>query len=208
MPKILFLHGFCQNATIFSTKISVLRKLLIKNGFELVFAEGTVVIPGGIAASAIQRGWWREENKKYLNFDKSREKLINLSDHHAGFDGVVGFSQGAAMAALMAFDLKPKFIILVSGFIPRDESLLSVLYGSNRSDVSKDDWKSQLKILNVIGSNDMLVDKQISLDLASLFESYSPGNSTILMHDGGHLVPLKAAYKQEMYDFIIKSLNE
>ena len=43
------------------------------------------------------------------------------------FDGIIGFSQGAAAAAMLCAELKPRFGIFVAGFVPNDQEAAALL---------------------------------------------------------------------------------
>ena len=46
---------------------------------------------------------------------------------HVQFDGIIGFSQGAAATAMLCAEFKPRFGILVAGFVPNDQTAAAVL---------------------------------------------------------------------------------
>ncbi|KAF8912681.1 FSH1-domain-containing protein [Mucidula mucida] len=128
--SILVLHGYSQNAAIFSKRIGALRKQCGKS-VDFVFLDGPIVLQpvdlfgasssnetstegrlaelGASEAGATDdpalkpRGWYK------ANHDKT--KAIGLEDSlvllretlkERKFDGVFGFSQGACMAAFLA----------------------------------------------------------------------------------------------------------
>lgn len=111
------------------------------------------------------------------------------------FDGLLGFSQGAALAALVcalgqAGDLRfpiPRFIILISGFCPRGLGLKEPVMQSLLS----------LPSLHVFGDTDRVIPSQESMELASRF----PG-ATTLTHSGGHFVPAAAPQRQAYLKFL------
>lgn len=111
------------------------------------------------------------------------------------FDGLLGFSQGAALAALVCalsqagdprFPL-PRFIILVSGFCPRGSGLKEPLLQGSLS----------LPSLHVFGDTDRVIPSQESVQLASRF----PGAVT-LTHSGGHFIPAAAPQRQAYLKFL------
>ncbi|KAI8110810.1 hypothetical protein M9434_004384 [Picochlorum sp. BPE23] len=110
---------------------------------EIVFIDAPNVASGPIPNDVVAAfpntsyyEWWnatqREEDGQwdYVNADRSLEYIERVWNEHHGFDGIVGFSQGAAMAALLAglqhsgqaltgFS-KLKFIICIAGIRVRD----------------------------------------------------------------------------------------
>lgn len=111
------------------------------------------------------------------------------------FDGLLGFSQGAALAALVCalgqagdprFPL-PRFIILISGFCPRGLGLKEPILQSPLS----------LPSLHVFGNTDCVIPFQESMQLASRFIG-----AITLTHCGGHFIPAAAAQRQAYLKFL------
>lgn len=118
------------------------------------------------------------------------------------FDGIFGFSQGGAVASLMATrgDLFPglKFIIIVGS--PDIEDL----HFSNEGRFSqikkvgeKSDRKFNVKSLHFAGKADKIVSVKESQILASRFES-----SEFYEHEQGHCIPTKSIYITTMMNFL------
>lgn len=101
--------------------------------------------------------------------------------------GIVGFSQGACLAGLIArnfnrlFDVKDKikFVVAYGGFMLQHPTL-KLYY--QKEDETKDD---SFKLLQVIGELDTVVDEKRALTILEPF----PTNSEVLRHPGGHFVP-------------------
>ncbi|KAF9997224.1 hypothetical protein BGZ65_007188 [Modicella reniformis] len=150
--RILCLHGYTQNALSFSKKTAVLRRTL-KDVADLVYITAPHIVPiptletpearendqlENLEPEAVPYGWWRGPD--YKGFDESLTVLQQVLEKQGPFDGVLGFSQGASMASLLQLllerpHLSPtmngykhnpfKFAIMVSGFEPRNEALIS-----------------------------------------------------------------------------------
>ncbi|TFY76851.1 hypothetical protein EWM64_g7162 [Hericium alpestre] len=194
VPRILMLHGYTQNADIFRKRLSALRKTCGKN-LEFVFVDAPIVLhPADLAetfgttvedtsnlaalgageASAetddpllTPRGWWKTDvtGSKTTGMEESLEFFKGLlKDQH--FDAVFGFSQGAAMGAILA--------ALPSGSIA--ESLFAQPYTT--------------PTLHVVGKNDIVVIPERSQSLLDVSE-----NKRVEYHDGGHFVPSKASWR-------------
>lgn len=112
------------------------------------------------------------------------------------FDGVLGFSQGAAMAALLS-SLQPKlkghidfrFVILCSGFVV---NMTEFPQGSINI--------PSLHVFgNDAGSKDRQIDSQASRHLSSVFEA---GCSVIIEHGFGHIIPTQSPYIDTMREFL------
>ena len=133
--RVLFLHGFTQNGTLFSAKTAALRKALSKafpppRGQETHFSYPTgpfrialADIPGFATPDADDGvedaepdtwGWWvmkggaggvGKESKGeiiYEGLEKSLDLIAAVIREEGPFDGVIGFSQGAAAAVMVA----------------------------------------------------------------------------------------------------------
>ncbi|KAI0656047.1 serine hydrolase FSH [Cubamyces menziesii] len=221
--KVLMLHGYAQNATIFSKRLGALRKACGKD-IDFVFVDGPHVLTPADLAEAFRstnessslddlgapeaateadpalapRGWW--------NVDAARTKTVGLEDSimlireyllKDTYEGIFGFSQGAAMAALMAALLeKPevfppflvdgkaphppfKFCIAAAGFRPKSPLCDSIFLPSYSTPT-----------LHILGRTDVIVVEERSKTLVDV-----SSNKRVEWHDGGHFVPSKANWR-------------
>ncbi|XP_050273722.1 rhodanese-like domain-containing protein 6 [Quercus robur] len=132
-------------------------------------------------------------------FDVSLAYLKSVFSQKGPFDGILGFSQGAAMAALVSAqqerlksEMDFRFVILCSGFA-----------------IKLAEFECQAincPSLHIFGS-DRGKDRQIanlaSRDLASLFDD---GCSVIIEHDSGHIIPTRSPYIDEIRNFLLRFL--
>ncbi|KAI9784241.1 MAG: hypothetical protein M1816_000913 [Peltula sp. TS41687] len=128
--KILMLHGYTQSGPLFAAKTRAVEKHLRRHfgSVELVYPTGPVKlqpadIPGSAAAAPESStdtdtieayGWWRRSRTDSRRSDRTYEHLDaglarlaetlrpRTQDQGNPFDGVVGFSQGGAAAAMLA----------------------------------------------------------------------------------------------------------
>jgi predicted esterase len=115
------------------------------------------------------------------------------------FDGILGFSQGAAMAALVSAqqerlkgEMDFRFVILCSGF-----ALKLAEFESQAINCPS---------LHIFGSDhgkDRQIANQASRDLSSLFDD---GCSVIIEHDSGHIIPTRPPYIDEIKSFLQRFL--
>jgi hypothetical protein len=121
---------------------------------------------------------------RYEGWLKTKTWLISLFQHSAPFDGVFGFSQGAALTSLLVGLRNPAeaearisfdFAMMVGGFASNDGSHAH-LY-QRRSEYG-------LPSVHIIGGSDFVVPSSRSDQLASLFKT-----PLILRHAGGHVIP-------------------
>ncbi|KAK4476739.1 hypothetical protein RD792_015899 [Penstemon davidsonii] len=136
-------------------------------------------------------------------FERSIEYLKTVFSQEGPFDGILGFSQGAAMAALVGAHSGKlegeidniRFVILCSGFPPvnmvEEYAVGSINCPSLHIFGSKEECK------------DRQIDCQASKQLASLFES---GSSVIIEHDLGHIIPTRSPYIDEIKQFLYRFL--
>ncbi|KAJ7135459.1 serine hydrolase FSH [Mycena crocata] len=218
---ILVLHGYSQNATIFSKRLGALRKQCGKS-VDFVFVDGPIILqPVDLSGSVPQstspattvdalgaseafemdesRAWWKwNENKtEPIGLPESLKVLRDVLKTRT-FDGIFGFSQGAAAAALLSallerphvyppflIDGKPphpplKFCVAVSGFRVSG-SIADTIFATNYSTPT----------LHIIGKTDIIVVEERSQKLVNVST-----NARVEEHDGGHFVPSKANWRK------------
>ncbi|KAJ7093932.1 FSH1-domain-containing protein [Mycena belliarum] len=224
LKRVLVLHGYSQNANIFSKRLGALRKQCGKT-IDFVFVDGPVILqPADLgfasapsatldaldASEVIEgneaRAWWK------WNATKSEalglpESLVILRDvlKTQTFDGVLGFSQGAAAAALLAallerpysyppflIDGKPphpplKFCVAVSGFRLND-SIADAIFEANYATPT----------LHIIGKTDVVVHEERSQKLVDIST-----NARVETHDGGHFVPSKGNWRKFLAAYLL-----
>ncbi|KAE9400011.1 hypothetical protein BT96DRAFT_919767 [Gymnopus androsaceus JB14] len=135
LKRVLVLHGYAQNAYIFTKRLSAIRKQC-KSTVEFIFVDAPHVLqPEDLFdnqstepeansdplkdPNAVVRGWWKSVEPS-VGLEESlvfmRDFLKKAAEEGKGFDGFFGFSQGAAMAAILTALLEtpsryPNFII-------------------------------------------------------------------------------------------------
>ncbi|KAI6115993.1 serine hydrolase FSH [Pisolithus sp. B1] len=226
--KILMLHGFAQNGDIFSKRLGALRKAM-GEGIELVFIDGPIILHGvdlgggpsdlslnsldaaeAIAASSdpalTPRAWWRA-NPERTRAQGLEESLVALRDvlQRDRFDGVFGFSQGAAMAALLAALLEKPHVyepFLVDGKAPHPRFQFCVAVSGFRvSDPISDrilEDSYETPTLHVIGKTDVIVVEERSKGLLKV-----SANARVEVHDGGHFVPSQAKWRAFWREYLL-----
>jgi len=209
--RILCIHGYRQNDLIFKEKLGSFRKLLNKYcEFTFVRAPHPILPMSNEDINQDQRGWWFSRDNDYFKADDASdcdkgfasslaliEKTFQL---HGPFDGLLGFSQGAALISLMCLmkergELAPaidfNFAIMVASF----KSLSTKhekWYGADAKKVS-------MPTLHVFGHGDKVIRKGLSEEMMSLFEEPSK-----IVHPDGHFVPAKANQKLLYLKFLHK----
>jgi acetyl esterase/lipase len=192
--RILCLHGYHGNGEILRGQMAAFAAGIAPLA-ELVFVDAPSLASGDF-------GWWHAvdserdpasddpgvdgPHRHYKGWERTRAAIVDAFTSLGPFDGILGFSQGAALAGLLvglrAPDGRPSadrplvfdFAILVSGFASNDPDL-GRLYA--RTDAYA------LPSLHIVGRRDAIVSPRSSRALAAHFAS-----PTILEHDGGHVV--------------------
>ncbi|XP_065339437.1 esterase CG5412 [Cloeon dipterum] len=215
--RVLCIHGYRQNAEAFKGKIGSFRKIFKNKNVEFVFLNAPHEVPpidtdGQNVTEEIpdQRGWWFcSEDKKFsgktfcekgFGFEESLNLVEETFKTQGPFDGVLGFSQGATLTALLAAhsqsnpnsSIKFRFAILVAGFKSRCEA--HAIY-----------YKQKIThpTLQVMGETDNVIPREMSEELAECFE-----NPTVLQHSGGHYVPATGQQKPVYIEFVKKFYND
>ncbi|XP_074119970.1 esterase OVCA2 [Sminthopsis crassicaudata] len=209
--RILCLAGFRQSERGFREKTGSLRKAL-RGRAELLYLSGPHPIPepapahGPCSPEEEPRGWWfsepeaaafsaLEEPAECRGLEEALGVVQQAMAKHGPLDGLLGFSQGAALAALVCalgqagdprFPL-PRFVILVSGFRPRGPRLSPPLLQA----------PLLLPSLHVLGETDRVIPTQESLELAGCFSG-----AVTLSHPGGHFIPAASPQRQAYLKFL------
>ena len=203
---VLCLHGYHGSAELLRGQMTPLA-----DGLDDVVEFAYVDAP---SLAAGDFGWWHatavestaDERgagvglgiKRYEGWRRTRDAIVSAFVRQGPFDGVFGFSQGAALAALLvglrsgdgfvgsesagptggilgqAESLSFDFAVMVGGFVSADDDLAK-LYGRRAC--------YDLPSAHIIGRSDSVVPSGASIALASKFR-----NPLILEHDGGHVI--------------------
>ncbi|XXG41173.1 hypothetical protein AAC387_Pa01g1696 [Persea americana] len=185
--KVLCLHGFRTSGSFLQKQISKWDPSFLSN-FDMVFPDG--IFPAG-GKSDIEGIFpppyfeWFQFNPdftEYTNLDKCISYLCDYITSNGPFDGLLGFSQGATLSALLlgyqaqgkVLKEHPpiKLLVSISGSKFRDPCICEVAY--------KDPIK--VKSVHFIGAKDWL--RVPSEELATAFD-----NPLIVRHPQGHTVP-------------------
>ncbi|KAM4620108.1 esterase OVCA2 isoform 2-T2 [Polymixia lowei] len=213
--RVLCVHGYRQNSGSFRDKTGALRKLL-KRQVELVYVtaphrvlqaaqgkeSGSGPAPGG---DDDPRGWWfsdvqaqsfsaQQQCQRSLGLDESVTAVREAVRDLGPFDGILGFSQGAALVAMLCSlqeqnlepEFKFRFAVLVAGFRSACEEHQTF-------------YNAPLLIpsLHVFGLEDRVIPDKMSRDLLPTFQ-----DPQVLTHPGGHFVPAASAHRQTYQDFL------
>ncbi|XP_018404405.1 PREDICTED: cysteine and histidine-rich domain-containing protein-like [Cyphomyrmex costatus] len=209
--RILALHGYMQSDVIFSAKLGSLRKGF-KKEMEFTFIRAPHKVPsqknkiGQEDTDENGYGWWfNTEDHVFkatvpsnlcVGFDDSVALIEKVFSEQGPFDGILGFSQGAAFVSILCAMKKKKilriefnFVIVISGF----KSLCAphAKYYDEEIDIPS---------LHIYGENDQVIPTVMAEQISCLFS-----NKKEIQHEGGHYVPSK---KDIYRDFVIEMLSK
>ncbi|XP_037074709.1 esterase OVCA2-like isoform X2 [Pollicipes pollicipes] len=202
--RVLMIHGYRQNASSCREKSGAFRKLT-KRHIDPVFISAPLVVPSkpDEANSADERGWWfsgaddsfsaGQQSELCRGFEASLATVRAAALEHAPIDGVLGFSQGAALVGLLCalqqrgeLDWTFRFAILVAGFRSRSMPHAK-LYEESIT----------LPTLHVFGDTDRVIPKEMSEDLLKCYT-----DAAVLNHSGGHHIPATSKDKGVYLEFL------
>ncbi|CAH8553501.1 unnamed protein product [Schistosoma mattheei] len=208
--KVLCLHGYRQNSGVFREKTGGLRKSL-KKFCEFKFMSA----PNVIECSSNACAWWFSKPAEFLAQESSTydagflESLLAVKKYikeEGPFDGILGFSQGAAFLLLLQimmehklsdftdYDVEPiKFTILVAPFISRC-LLHQAIYVH----------KTSIPSLVIYGETDSVIPREMSEEVLDVFLS----EPKVFVHDGGHYIPTHADAKKIYTDIVSKFIEK
>ncbi|CAG9535705.1 unnamed protein product [Cercopithifilaria johnstoni] len=216
--KILCLHGYQQNATVFRSKSGSFRRPMKKYA-DFVFMNAPHEVEwehasetesdAACVAPADCRGWWyvsqrfhTRKVKDHEGFEESVQAVVDFARKEGPFDGLLGFSQGATLAFLLSalkrkedVNIDFRFLILISGFPSRN------LEHQKLNEMAQ----SNLPCLHVYGEADKVVSHELSAKLVELFDK---DMIVVVEHPGGHMMPNMSKYKGMIDKFfkIVKSV--
>lgn len=202
--KSLCLHGFGSNAKSFEQSLATLQHSVANNcSFVYLDAETTPCsLISMLSAGAPTNGkcLWRmspaNHGQGWMNSLDQLMDFLNEED----IDGILGFSQGAAMVTVLLAELAEKqqtqpfaFACLFSGFIPSQKQMREkVLKAGNMFDDSvtsvhtASTTASQMNLFHCYAKEDIVIPSSKSIELVHCFEN-CPGNTCIApAHETGH----------------------
>ncbi|XP_064251191.1 esterase OVCA2 [Passer domesticus] len=203
--RLLALHGYRQSARRLRQRTGALRKAL-RGRAELVPIDAPHRLPAGAEddpdGDDPPRGWWfsgpgtfeaGEAAAAPAGLEESLSAVAAALREQGPFDGLLGFSQGAALAAMVCA-LRARgdprfpvaFAVLVAAFASRAPA-----HGHfYREPIA-------LPTLHVVGDTDGVIAAALSRELAQCFVE-----PVVLTHPGGHFIPAAAAQRKAYLEFL------
>ncbi|ORX50868.1 hypothetical protein DM01DRAFT_1408863 [Hesseltinella vesiculosa] len=226
--RILCLHGLFQNEIVFKRSTIALQQS-VENVADLVHITAPHPIQPKSFSTVQERtreeetkltkekqlfGWWYPQRYKPLldngtcvGTRETLDYLKRVMAEKGPFDGVLGFSQGACLAACLAGLLETKatipgvldtpiahpplkMAIIVAGFFPKQQEAFKDLF-------EQLPHKLKTPSLHIIGTVDHIVLPEDMEKLASSFDS-----PAFFRHDGTHFVPTSTVAKRAFAKFV------
>jgi hypothetical protein len=217
--KILFLHGFTQNAKIFEKRVKTLLNALKVNfpGYEFVIPDAPHVLEDNSNEEEVKRGWlylnptdklccndFVKEEVEYLGLDKSLKSILGLGT--ADVKCIIAFSQGSLitlfLSALitnndeyMKYFPNLKCVIITSSFIeprPLNTEVKDIIF--------KNEYP--IPSLHIIGEGDTFILPEKSKKAATLYK-----DAEVYFHPGKHFLPTKKEDLEYFISFLKKYLD-
>jgi hypothetical protein len=169
--RILCLHGYHGSGAILGDQMRSLATSLPAT-IELVYVNAPSLASGDF-------GWWHEG---FDGWERTRDWAIELVCAGPRFDGIFGFSQGAALAGLLT-------AVRESGSAPPEFHFdFAIMVGGFTSDRPEHAELLRHRLttpsVHVIGRGDVIIPRKDSLRLADRF-----ADPLIIEHPGDHIVP-------------------
>lgn len=249
--KLLMLHGYTQSGTLFHAKSRALVKHIQKafplHEVDAVYPTAPLRlkssdIPGYEPSDKAEEeeteayGWWRRSNVAdpplYQGMDDGLAAVAKVIAEQGPFDGVIGFSQGATMAAMVASLLEPgrkeafeyfekdtsegaPGIPWPTAFEQLQNSPLkfALLYSGFRAPGPRyrafyEHPSIQTPGLHILGTLDSVVDESRSKALMHSFAGEPEKDGSVVFHPGGHFVPSQRPYLDAAVQFIRTQLEK
>lgn len=265
--KILMLHGYTQSGPLFRAKTRALEKNLQKAfpaGIALVYPTAPIKlhradIPVWDNSSSSSTstntptakdddddpdawGWWRRKGETepyvYEGLETGCAKVAEVLVSDGPFDGVIGFSQGGALAGMVASLLEPgrreafekaqsdksvNGMPYPAAFETSTGYMSEAVHAPLKFAVSYSGFaatmegayrafyepKIQTPMLHFLGSVDTVVEERRSLRLVEACEDGGREGRRVVYHPGGHFLPSsQKQYVGALVGFIREVIGE
>ena len=209
--RILLLHGLGQDAASFREATSAIRS--VTPGCEFVLCEApneavalSLLLGGSSGGGGLQ--WWNMSPSSLgAGWAHSLDHLKSVIEESGPFDGVIGFSQGAAAIAMLVAEAQLSgpsmkqsrwfhFACFIGGFLP------NAPYMRERIDKAVRSSLFALPSWHAFGSDDFVIPSNKSEALANCFQ-----HAVLQPFAGGHEMPQGDVAMQSFRRFIEKQFK-
>ncbi|KAJ5171130.1 Serine hydrolase FSH [Penicillium coprophilum] len=206
--RFLCLHGGGTNGEIFEIQIGGLRQILEKNGHDFKFMNGKMDAKVEEELEGIVDGPFYNH---YTRGSSPGSSIHEAFDHtksfitkEGPFDVVIGFSQGAALAASLLihqsknYPAEPSLFraaVFICGAAPWDSTGLEQIAPQAGT------YPIVIPTANIVGKADALFPESVRL-----YELCDPTKATFYDHGSKHMVPFDMKNTEEMIRVIEETL--
>ncbi|KAJ5950880.1 Serine hydrolase FSH [Penicillium vulpinum] len=216
--RILMIHGSRQSGELFRAKLQGLEKLIRRalqpGEVEFLYPIAPFRLEPSNGTSELRNrhgewSWWQSESIDglYPGLEDGLNGIGSILKDSGPFDGIIGFSQGAAAAAMVASLLEEnrrdtfvrleaeagthypacfdtlehpplKFVVSISGYAASHPAYRAFY-----------DPVIRTPMLHFLGSMDTIVDEAASMRLVQSCQEGNEKKQTVIWHSGGHVVP-------------------
>jgi hypothetical protein len=187
--RVLCLHGYHGSGRILREQMKPLTGDL-EGVVDFVHVDAPSLSGGDF-------GWWHHQ---FRGWERTRDWTVDLFEEQPHFDGIFGFSQGAALVSLLVGMRSPdgkvterhplsfEFAMMVGGF--RSDS-------AEHADLYAEEESYRIPSLHIMGRSDRIVPIEDSRVLAAQFAA-----PVVLEHSGGHVIPGVPSFSREVASFL------
>lgn len=248
--RVLLLHGYTQSGPLFSAKTRALHKAFQKafspRPVHFSYPTGPIRlqptdVPGfspdqldaasqkGDKEEVEAYGWWRRKDCDdgtivYKGMEEGLAAVAKCINEEGPFDGVIGFSQGAAAAGIVASLLEgehrlrgfeevekkggmnfPDSFREKDGFVQTPMKFAVVYSGFRAPGEMYDGFyipKITTRVLHFIGQLDTVVEEERSRVLVASCEE-----ERVVVHPGGHFLPSQRPWLDACVGFVKEALE-
>ncbi|KAI0442916.1 serine hydrolase FSH [Xylaria telfairii] len=189
--RFLCLHGRGTTAKIFEMQTARIRQALGRD-HEFVFVNGNVLTQPDAGAAAISDEYFGYVGNTITDYEDLYHDLLDIVDNQGPFDGLMGFSEGGAVAAWMLIENSRypltfghlKCAIFFSAAVPFDPEVV-------RTGIVKPvDPAIEGEMIKMPTAHVWSQDKDVNVEVAQSLASLCDANlREIFVHSLGHNVP-------------------
>ena len=187
--RVLLLHGHAQTAEEMVKKSGGLRKEL-KPLAEFVTYESPMKMDGDLVT------WYDyrpvDGVTRYRGLEESLLRLGDFMEREGPFDGVMGFSMGAAITAFLCDRVVKGELPAVAAF----HFAVLISAPSSRDETAQIAKQIDLPSCHIWGTTDNIIPSERSKELSDCFV-----NPTNIVHEGGHHMPTIAPARKGLKAF-------
>ncbi|UJR19509.1 hypothetical protein I4U23_022639 [Adineta vaga] len=212
--QILVLHGYYDSAANRQHQMRTLTRSMKEVEFVFLNSPFPFINYGFVLASEIShtdaRYQWTSYRPELAGPDHPLDTLqesvtyiVEYINQNGPFQGILGFSQGALVAAASMLHISNcpslptcvRFVILVGCPSTNDPTMKAALDSFEK--------EHAIPTLHVTGANDTLIPSSMS---QIMFGYFHPSRAEFYIHKGGHYCPSDSDFRVKLRDFIQRAL--